>query len=133
MKNEYKHSYFGDWDIWYEYLNIINFMAEGGGLLYSLDQKRTDAHKKLFEFYQKSIDGFIGNRLTDITNNLNLAIGFNPPIENFDPLSVYTNQIVDLIHCAVGKNFLAGKTYRLRTSYGIIEFENELIKTIYNN
>lgn len=60
------------------------------------------------------------DRLTLVTDNLDIAIDFIPPLQIYDSLKVYTRDLEYLLTSTAGKRFLRGSQYRLTTRYGII-------------
>lgn len=61
------------------------------------------------------------DRLIMITDSLNIAIDFIPPLERHDSIRVYARNLEQLLTCAAGRMFLSGKAYKLTTAYGVIK------------
>ena len=61
------------------------------------------------------------NRLMMITDSLDIAIDFMPPLERYDSTKVYARELERLLTCTAGRIFLSGKAYRLTTAYGVIK------------
>jgi len=75
-----------------------------------------DTRTKIAEELECYID-----RLIMITDTLDIAIDFIPPLERHDSIRVYARNLEQLLTCTAGQMFLSGKAYRLTTAYGIIE------------
>jgi hypothetical protein len=101
-----------------DYLKLINEMVQTPGV-YHLDDMRREIHKKLCEKYQYNYE-----KLKIITDRLNIAIDFNPPLEKYESVNVYARDLERLLSCTECKYFMDGKINSLRTPYGIIVDEN---------
>ena len=75
-----------------------------------------EIHSKIVAELECSTD-----RLTLVTDNLDIAIDFIPPLQIYDSLKVYARDLEYLLTCTAGKRFLRGSQYRLTTNYGIIQ------------
>lgn len=61
------------------------------------------------------------NRLTMITDSLDIAIDFMPPLERYDSTKVYARELEHLLACTAGRIFLNDRACRLTTIHGVIE------------
>ena len=61
------------------------------------------------------------DRLTLVTDNLDIAIDFIPPLQIYERLNLYARDLEYLLTSTSGKRFLRGSQYRLTTRYGIIQ------------
>ncbi|MCK5012878.1 MAG: hypothetical protein KAS66_03580, partial [Candidatus Omnitrophica bacterium] len=61
------------------------------------------------------------DRLTMITDELDNAIGFEPPTKIYEKTTIYAKELEDLLTSAVGTWFLSGKMSMISTSHGTIK------------
>lgn len=106
------------YDLCLEYLDLLNLIASEHYLtpLESLLDDGIGIREEIAENLDCDVD-----RLTMVTDNLDIAIDFKPPVERYESTRVYGRDLERLLTCAAGRMFLNGKAYRLTSAYGIIQ------------
>ena len=101
-----------------EYLDFLNLIASGHYLtpLESLLDDGIGIREEIAENLECDVD-----RLTMVTDKLNIAIDFKPPTHRYKSVRVYAKDLERLLTCVSGRMFLSGKTQKLTTFYGIIQ------------
>ena len=106
-----------------EYLDELHSMASRKPTVFFYEHQKEqflkaslsdviDIHIKIADELECNVD-----RLTMITDSLNIAIGFIPPLERHENRKVYARDLERLLTCTAGRMFLSGKAYRLTTAY----------------
>ena len=101
-----------------DYLDLLNLIASEHYLtpLESLLDDAIGIREEIAENLECDVD-----RLTSVTDNLDLAIDFKPPTERYESTRVYAKDLERLLTSASGRMFLSGKAYRLTSAHGIIQ------------
>ena len=100
-----------------DYLDLLNLIASGYHLS-SLESYLEDAiviREEIAEILDCDID-----RLTMITDELDVAIGFKPPMKIYENTTMYAKELELLLTCTTGMWFLTGKMSMISTSHGTI-------------
>ena len=94
-------------ELWIEYLEIMNVMAETPGM-YTLDNGREKIHNELYNKYLECFPEIIKERFNDICHSLEKVIDFNPPLAPYDSIKVYAKEIVSFMW-GYGKFYITTK------------------------
>ena len=106
------------YDLCLEYLDCLNTIASGH---YSTPLKllvidKIDVQTRIAENLECNL-----NRLTIVMDNLDIAVGFEPPTKIYESTRMYAKELEVLLTCTMGTWFLNGKSQRISTSHGTIK------------
>ena len=101
-----------------DYLDLLNLIAFDRHLspLKLLLEDGTIIQEEIAELLDCDVD-----RLTMITDELDVAIGFEPPMKIYENTAMYAKELELLLTCTIGMWFLTGKVRMISTSHGTIK------------
>ena len=101
-----------------DYLDCLNTIASGHYLtpLKLLVSDKIDVQTRIAENLECNL-----NCLTMVMDNLDIAIGFEPPTKRYESVKVYAKELEQLLTCTAGQMFLNGKMRMITTSHGTIK------------
>ena len=103
-----------------DYLDLLNLIASERYLtpLELLLKDGVCIREEIAEILNCDVDN-----LALLTDNLNIAIGFEPPTKIYEKTTMYAKDLEDLLTCTTGMWFLSGKMRMISTSHGTIKHQ----------
>ncbi|MCK5015176.1 MAG: hypothetical protein KAS66_15305 [Candidatus Omnitrophica bacterium] len=101
-----------------DYLDLLNLIASECYLtpLESLLEDAIGIREEIAENLDCDVE-----RLTMLTDELDIAVGFEPPTKIYESTRMYAKELEVLLTCTMGTWFLNGKSQRISTSHGTIK------------
>ena len=106
------------YDLCLDYLDLLNLIASERYLtpLELLLKDGVSIREEIAEILNCDVDN-----LTLLTDNLNIAIGFEPPTKIYESAEIYAKELELLLTSRTGMWFLSGKMSMISTSHGTIK------------